>query len=204
MEYLKGVGIGAGYFSKYQYEAWSRMSDVEIAALCNRKVEKGKALMKEYNIPRHYTDYREMINAEKPDFVDVITPPDTHLEMCRFAAERGVDVLCQKPLAPTIEEAIDESVHNNPQQIAQAIFPILGPAIRKAIAETMAGFVSTLNKAIEHSLSLRGLTKRFAGQVVAVVDTVLDNENQEEVLRAQLGTISAKIAQLAAQLICNQ
>ncbi|UCD49255.1 MAG: HlyD family efflux transporter periplasmic adaptor subunit [Phycisphaerales bacterium] len=40
-----------------------------------------------------------------------------------------------------------------------------------------------------------------AGQVVAVVDTVLDNEHQEEVLRAQLSTISAKIAQLAAQLV---
>jgi len=40
-----------------------------------------------------------------------------------------------------------------------------------------------------------------AGQVVAVVDTVLDNEHQEEILRAQLGTISAKIAQLAAQLV---
>lgn len=40
-----------------------------------------------------------------------------------------------------------------------------------------------------------------AGQVVAVVDTVLDNEHQEEMLRAQLGTISARIAQLVAQLV---
>jgi len=104
MKRFRGVGIGAGYFSNYQYEAWNRMPDVEIVALCNRKVEKGKALMEEYGIPRHYTDYREMIEREKPDFVDVITPPDTHLEMCAFAAEHGVNVLCQKPLAPTIEE----------------------------------------------------------------------------------------------------
>ena len=104
MKHLTGVGIGAGYFSKYQYEAWSRMPDVEMVALCNRKVEKGIALMEEYGIPRHYTDYREMIDAEKPDFVDIITPPDTHLEICAFAAERGVNVLCQKPLAPTMEE----------------------------------------------------------------------------------------------------
>jgi len=40
-----------------------------------------------------------------------------------------------------------------------------------------------------------------AGQVVAVVDTVLDNEHQEEILRAQLSTISARIAQLASQLV---
>lgn len=104
MKRFKGAGIGAGYFSKYQYEAWSRMTDVEIAALCNRQVEKGKALMEQYGIPGHYTDYREMIERENPDFVDIITPPDTHLEMCKFAAEHGVNVLCQKPLAPTIED----------------------------------------------------------------------------------------------------
>lgn len=104
MKYIKGVGIGAGYFSKYHYEAWSRMPEVRMVALCNRQVEKGKALMEQYAIARHYIDYREMIHQEKPDFVDIITPPDTHLEMCRFAAENGVNILCQKPLAPTIEE----------------------------------------------------------------------------------------------------
>lgn len=104
MNHFKGVGIGAGYFSKYQYEAWSRMPGVKIVALCNRQVEKGKALMDQYGITRHYTDYREMIEKEKPDFVDIITPPDTHLEMCKFAAEQGVNVFCQKPLAPTINE----------------------------------------------------------------------------------------------------
>ena len=97
---FRGVGIGAGYFSKYQYEAWSRMPDVEIVALCNRKVDKGRAVMAEYGIPRHYTDYREMIEREKPDFVDIITPPDTHLEMCSFAAGRGVHARIRPDLVP--------------------------------------------------------------------------------------------------------
>jgi len=66
-----------------------------------------------------------------------------------------------RSLAPTLQEAFGESVQRNPQHIATAIFPILGPAIRKAIAETMAGFVNTLNRAIEHSLSIRGLKWRF-------------------------------------------
>jgi predicted dehydrogenase len=46
-----------------------------------------------------------MLETEKPDFVDIITPPGTHLEMCRTAAELGVHVICQKPLAPTFDEA---------------------------------------------------------------------------------------------------
>ena len=66
-----------------------------------------------------------------------------------------------RSLAPTIQEAFGESVQRNPKQVAQAIFPIIGPAIRKAIAETMSGFVNTLNGAIENSLSVRGLKWRI-------------------------------------------
>jgi predicted dehydrogenase len=59
--------------------------------------------MARYGVPRFYPDWRQMIDAERPDFVDIITPPDTHEEMCRYAAERGVHIICQKPLAPTFE-----------------------------------------------------------------------------------------------------
>ena len=78
-----------------------------------------------------------------------------------IALRTAQDKKLARALSPTIEEAISESVKRSPQQIALAIFPILGPAIRKAIAETMAGFVNTLNRAIEHSLSLRGLQWRI-------------------------------------------
>jgi OOP family OmpA-OmpF porin len=66
-----------------------------------------------------------------------------------------------RALSPTIEGALNESVRRNPREIATAIFPVLGPAIRKAIAEAMAGLVRSINTAVEHSLSLRGLRWRL-------------------------------------------
>ncbi|TYA78742.1 Gfo/Idh/MocA family protein [Seonamhaeicola marinus] len=102
---LRGVAIGAGYFSKFQYEAWSRIPEVQIVALCNSNLDRAKNIMEPYGVKKHYTDYQEMILAEKPDFVDIITPPETHFEMCKFAADNGVHIICQKPLAPTIEES---------------------------------------------------------------------------------------------------
>lgn len=102
---LKGVAIGAGYFSRFQYEAWTRIPEVEITALCNSNLERAKGIMESYGVKNHYTDYKEMIIKEKPDFVDIITPPETHFEMCKFAADQGVHIICQKPLAPTIEES---------------------------------------------------------------------------------------------------
>jgi predicted dehydrogenase len=100
---LRGVGIGAGYFATFQYEAWTRIPEVEIVALYNRTETRGRALMGQYGIPRFYADWKEMLDRERPDFVDIITPPETHEEMCAFAAARGIHMICQKPLAPTGE-----------------------------------------------------------------------------------------------------
>lgn len=105
MKKYKGVAIGAGYFSPFQYEAWNRIPEVEITAICNRDAEKAKPILEKYGIARHYKDYREMIDKEQPDFIDIITPPETHFDMTQYAADRGIDVICQKPLAPTLEEA---------------------------------------------------------------------------------------------------
>lgn len=105
MAKFKGVCIGAGYFSPFQYDAWDRIPEVEITAMCNRDMARAQPIMDEHNIARHYTDYREMLETEKPDFVDIITPPNTHLEMTKAAAELGIHVVCQKPLAPTFEES---------------------------------------------------------------------------------------------------
>ena len=104
-EQLRGVCVGAGYFAKFQYEAWNRIPDVKISALCNRNLEKGQQIADEFSFENVYTDFAEMLQTEKPDFVDIITPPDTHLEYCKVAADLGVNIIVQKPLAPTFSEA---------------------------------------------------------------------------------------------------
>lgn len=105
MKKYKVAGIGAGYFSPFQYEAWKRIPETMVTAICNRNKDRAKPIMEKYSIERHYDDWKEMLEKEKPDFVDIITPPETHLEMCKFAADRGIHIICQKPLAPTFKEA---------------------------------------------------------------------------------------------------
>ena len=78
-----------------------------------------------------------------------------------IALRTGRDRQLARALAPTVEGAISESVRRNPREIASAIFPVLGPAIRKAIAETLSGLVASINRTIEHSLSPRGLKWRL-------------------------------------------
>jgi predicted dehydrogenase len=108
MKKLRGVCLGAGYFSRFQYEAWARIPGVEIVALANRDVAKARDAAARHGIPRAYawSDLAAMLDAEKPDFVDVITPPETHLEAVRLAAARRIAIICQKPIAPTWDECL--------------------------------------------------------------------------------------------------
>ncbi len=103
---LKGVCVGAGYFSRFQYEAWKRMPGVMIAALCNRDLGKGNEIAKEFNIDNVYSSVQEMLDKEQPDFMDIITPPETHYEYCALAVERNIPIICQKPLAPSLQDSL--------------------------------------------------------------------------------------------------
>jgi predicted dehydrogenase len=150
MTTFKGVGIGAGYFSPFQYEAWQRIPETRITAMCNSKIDKARPLMDKYDVQHHYTDWREMILKEKPDFVDIITPPETHLKMCMFAADRGIDVICQKPLAPTFQEAVKIVEYVNRKGIRFMVhenwrFQPWHREIRKLLDEGIIGVLHTLN-----------------------------------------------------------
>ncbi len=77
-----------------------------------------------------------------------------------IAMSREKDQQLGESLMPTIEDAIGESVRKRPDEITNAIFPILGPAIRKSIAQALADLVANINRTIEHELSWQGIKWR--------------------------------------------
>ena len=74
----EGASVGAGYFARFQHEAWSRIPEVEIVAVCDQVEDKARAVQEQFGIANRYTRWTEMLDSEKPDFIDIITPPDTH------------------------------------------------------------------------------------------------------------------------------
>ncbi len=105
MSVLKGVAIGVGYFSQFHLEAWSRLEGAELVAICDHDESRVQEQAKKYNVPKAYSDFTKMLDAERPDFVDIITRPDSHLNLCKLAFDKKIPVICQKPLAPTFTEA---------------------------------------------------------------------------------------------------
>lgn len=105
MKSLKGVAIGAGYFSQFHFDAWSRLADVELSAVCDVNQETARHAVEKYGISTQYADAAQMLDVEQPDFVDIITRPDSHLPLVKEAVSRGIPIICQKALAPTFAEA---------------------------------------------------------------------------------------------------
>ncbi len=64
-------------------------------------------------------------------------------------------------LGPLVGDAIKASVRRDPQPLVDAIFPVMGPAIRRAISNALGELVQSLNTTLEHTVSLRGLAWRW-------------------------------------------
>ncbi len=65
-----------------------------------------------------------------------------------------------RALQRPVDQCIQRSVERDPQGFADALFPVMGPAIRRAISEALKGIVQSINQAVEHSLSIKGLRWR--------------------------------------------
>ncbi len=102
---LKFAIIGTGFWSRFQLAAWQELDGAQCVALYNRTKPKAEALGREFGIQAVYDDVDRLLDEQDLDFVDVITDVDTHSLFSLKCAERGVAVICQKPLAPSLESA---------------------------------------------------------------------------------------------------
>lgn len=64
-------------------------------------------------------------------------------------------------LQPTVEDAILTSVRRDPQVLVDALFPVMGPAIRKAISSALASMLESFNETLERSFSVQGIRWRL-------------------------------------------
>ena len=118
MSKLKAAIVGAGLIAgKKHIPAFLRhKKKVELVALCDLNEEGARKLAAQFGVPRVYSDIGEMIEKEKPDLVDICTPPQTHVKLAIAAMDRGCHVLIEKPMALTVAECdkiVEASERNN-------------------------------------------------------------------------------------------
>lgn len=98
--------IGAGFFAQFQAEAWKRMPGVDLVAVADPAPGKAREFAAKHGIARAYESVAAMLDAERPDVADIATRPDTHLALTQLVASRGIHVICQKPMAPTLADSV--------------------------------------------------------------------------------------------------
>jgi len=102
---LRFAIFGAGFWAPFQLAAWQEVKGVECVAVCDAVRSKAEAMAARFSVPRVYDSPEKLLSEERLDFVDIITPNETHLEMVLLAASRRVPAICQKPLAGTLADA---------------------------------------------------------------------------------------------------
>jgi predicted dehydrogenase len=102
---LKGITVGCGFFGNIHLESWRRVEEANVVAVVDQDEEKATASASRFGLAA-YIDLARAIEQLSPDFVDVVTRPDSHLEVAKTAAAQGCHVLCQKPIAPTWGESV--------------------------------------------------------------------------------------------------
>lgn len=104
---LRFAMFGTGFWSRFQLAGWIEAGGVECVALYNRTVSKAERLAEEFGIPQEnvFGSTEELLDSVPDlDFVDICTAVELHAPMTRQVADRGLDVVCQKPMAVTLEE----------------------------------------------------------------------------------------------------
>ena len=97
---------------------------------------------------------RERVENAKKRAQDV---SNVVVEALRIRRERDGGAAIREELTSSVEEALRISVRRDPTSLADALFPVMGPAIRKAVSAALSGMVESLNRALEYSLSARAI-----------------------------------------------
>ncbi|UAJ78840.1 Gfo/Idh/MocA family oxidoreductase [Leifsonia sp. ZF2019] len=99
--------IGTGVMGRRYLDAYSTDPNADVVAVCDLDPGRGTAIAEHYSIPESYSSTDEMLGRARLDGVIVATPDFAHRDPVIAALRAGLHVLCEKPLATTVADAVD-------------------------------------------------------------------------------------------------
>ncbi|HHN47269.1 MAG TPA: Gfo/Idh/MocA family oxidoreductase [Planctomycetes bacterium] len=110
---IRVVMVGCGFMGKAHSNAWHRAhiyfntkAKPVMKSICDKDERAVKAFAKLWGWERAETDFKKAVSAQDIDLVDICTPNNTHAEIAIAAAKAGKAVLCEKPLAMNLAQAL--------------------------------------------------------------------------------------------------
>ncbi|AZK49012.1 gfo/Idh/MocA family oxidoreductase [Paenibacillus lentus] len=106
MDTIKIGIIGAGQIGKAHLEEYVNIPGVEVIAICDINLDEAKRVAAKYSVSKVYTDYREMLQQQKLDAIDVCLHNNYHMPVTIAALEAGMHVYCEKPIAGSYADGL--------------------------------------------------------------------------------------------------
>lgn len=148
---MKYALIGCGRIAVNHMKA-ALNNNLDIVAVCDIDKEKMEAILEKNNLQenksiKRYIDYKKMIDEEKPELVSIATESGIHAEIALHCIKHGVNVIIEKPMAMSIEDAdkiVELSEKKNVKVSAchQNRFNIAIQELRKAVEADRFGKIS--------------------------------------------------------------
>jgi len=126
MEKIKVAVAGLGFIGPAHIEALRRIPNIEVVAISDIDEATARAKARELGIERSTADFDDLLSDEI-ESVHICTPNNLHYEMAKKALNAGKHVICEKPLATTVEEAEELVALAKQKKLVNAKIP---PAIR--------------------------------------------------------------------------
>jgi len=216
---LRGAIVGFGFISGKghgpAYDVRRRLADdVVIVAVVDASPARRAEAARRYPDARLYADYRSMLEAERGqlDFVDICTPPAYHAAIALDALDAGLHVLCEKPLATSVEDA--RAMLTRAQERRRVLFPChnykhapVVRAVRDVIESGAIGDVHLVTLQTFRNIHARGIPewrpdwrreRRFSGGGIAMDHGSHTFYLAFEWLRSYPTSISAQMSTMGA------
>mgnify|MGYP000350746101 CR=1 FL=1 len=105
-----GIGIiGTGFARRVQMPVFLECEEARLVSIASAHLANASATAEEFRVDHYTRDWRETVSHPDVDLVCITTPPRLHREMTLFAIKQGKHILCEKPMAMNVTEAMQMS-----------------------------------------------------------------------------------------------
>jgi predicted dehydrogenase len=144
---FKVAVVGTGLIATRKHlPAWKRLGrQARVVALCELDRQRGETVAAEFGVPNVHQDLGELLEAQRPDIVDICTPPKSHAALSIQALEGGAHLLIEKPMAVTTQECdqIIEAAERTRRRVCVAHSDLFYPAFVKCRRLVERGAIGT-------------------------------------------------------------
>ncbi len=207
MSKLRVGVVGTGGIAKAHARGYQGNSDLcDLVAVCDVNADAARAYAERFGFGKVCTDYEELLRREDVDCVSVCTPNFLHAPISIAALKQGKHVLCEKPMAVSVELA--EEMKRTSEETGKVLYigfnhRLIGNFYRgKQLLEQRLGRVIAARVAVGHGSYARLQNTWFARKEQSGGGTLIDNGvHMIDMIRWYIGPIVEVAGQTSRMMI---